>query len=96
MIQPIHLYIFRTFSVFIIIGLAFTPLIVNSTIVSAFALIPLLMVLSLSVMAVVEQKLLHMVNWQESSSVKVHKASLKPVRHRKQAGCRLLGLACAT
>lgn len=95
MIQPIHLYFFRAFSVVFTMSLALVPFAMDTAHMSSLAIFPVLVVLSLILIAIAEQKLLHKVNWQRRQPVKVHKIHLKPVRFRKHAGCRLLGLACA-
>ena len=95
MIRPIHLYVFRTVSLFTILVLTLAPIAISASFTSSLTLFPMLIVLGLVLMAIIEQKMLRKINWQKVPPIKAHKADIKPVRFTKHAGCKLLGLPCA-
>ena len=95
MIQPIYLYAFRLIAILSISIIALFPFVADATFSGSLMLFPALVIVSLVVMAITEQWLLRKTNWQKVPPIKAHKVILKPVRFRKHAACRLLGLPCA-
>lgn len=95
MYHPIYLYAFRLVAILSISTIAFFPLVTEVKFSGALMLFPTLVTLALVVVAILEQRLLRKVSWQKVAPIKAHKTILKPVRLRKHAGCKLLGLPCA-
>lgn len=94
MLRPIHLYLFRTFAVLCWLFIASLAMRSTVSITSSLLLLPSLLIVVMVLLAVVEQCMLHNINWQVTAPIRSHKFKLKPVRQHKHAGCKLLGLAC--
>ncbi len=100
MLRPVHLNQFRAIAALVVLTVATVPVFTTVTQHSSLLLYPSLVVISLVVLAIVEQQLLRAVNKHYKTSpqkthTQVHKTKFKPVRVHKHAGCKLLGLACA-
>lgn len=94
MLRPIHLYLFRTFSALTWLIIASLAVTASVTLAQALVVFPTLLITAMVISAIIEQGLLHRMNWQATKPVPLHKFKLKPVRQHKHAGCKLLGLAC--
>lgn len=94
MLRPIHLYLFRAFAAVCWLFIASLAMRFSLSITSSLLLLPSLLIVTMVLLAVVEQRILHNTNWQVIAPVRSHKFKLKPIRQHKHAGCKLLGLTC--
>ena len=94
MLRPIHLYLLRTLSLVANLTVASIALWQSQPVVSSLLFYPLLLIATMLLFALVEQRLLHSINWQQATTYKPHKAKFRPVKAHRHAGCKLLGLAC--
>ena len=100
MLRPVYLNSFRAIAALVILMVATLPIFTTVTQHSSLLLYPSLVVVSLVVFAVIEQRLLRVVDKHyrtnhQRKHTQIHKTKFKPVRAHKHAGCKLLGLACA-
>lgn len=95
MFKPVHLYMFRLVALLVISLIAMAPFVFEFAATTALTLTPFALIVALVVIALLEQTLLHRVDWQKTTPIKAHKIHIKPIRAHRHATCRLLGLPCA-